>query len=76
MHGNRVDAQRYDAAFDAVVDGTEFITIPDAHLLFSGDFKRSGDGLRITGEDGKSVLISDYFKATGLRFCWHRTARR
>ena len=66
MHGNRIDALRDEFAFDAAVDGAEFITIPDAHLLFSGDFKRSGDNLKITGEDGKSVVISDYFKADRL----------
>jgi len=66
MHGNRIDAPQNGFAFDAAVDGSGFITIPDAHLLFSGDFKRFGDNLKITGEDGKSIVISDYFKADRL----------
>ena len=39
------------------------VTVLDAHLLFSGDYKRSGDSLKIVGPDGKSVIIQDYFKA-------------
>ena len=38
------------------------ITVPDAQLLFNGEFKRSGDDLKIVGDDGKSFLVSDYFK--------------
>jgi hypothetical protein len=46
---------------DVVLEPAESpITIPDA-LLF-GEFKRLGDNLKITGEDGKSVLVLDYFQ--------------
>src|SRR5688572_26941258 len=38
------------------------ITIPSAKLLFTGDFKRSGDDLKLTGDDGETFLVSDYFK--------------
>jgi len=51
MHGSLTDAQqRYDAAFDVIAEnaGGQSITVPDAHLLFSGDFKRSGDTLAFT----------------------------
>src|SRR6266480_6201093 len=38
----------------------DLITIPDAHLLFSGNFQRSGHDLILTG-DGKKVVVHDYF---------------
>ncbi|HYV30760.1 MAG TPA: hypothetical protein VEO53_06590, partial [Candidatus Binatia bacterium] len=38
----------------------DLITIPDAHLLFSGNFQRSGHDLILAG-DGKTVLVHDYF---------------
>jgi len=38
----------------------DLITIPDAHLLFSGNFKRSGHDLVLAG-DGKKVVVHDYF---------------
>ena len=41
-----------------VTDGS--ITIPDAHLLFSGEFKRQGFDLIIEG-GGKRALLPDYF---------------
>lgn len=41
---------------------TGAITIPDAHLLFSGQFKRLGESLKLVGDDGKSFLIAGYFK--------------
>ncbi|HTP93378.1 MAG TPA: hypothetical protein VMJ52_16660, partial [Xanthobacteraceae bacterium] len=37
------------------------IVIPDAHLLFHGDFKRSGVDL-ILSEDGRELVLHDYFK--------------
>jgi len=40
----------------------DFVTVPDAHLLFNGDFKRSGDDLKIIGDDGNAFVITDYFK--------------
>ncbi len=43
-------------------DIAAYVTVPDAHLLFSGEFKRVGtSGLKITGEDGRSFFIEDYF---------------
>lgn len=40
----------------------ETVTVPDAALLFNGEFKRAGDDLKIIGQDGKSFLVEDYFK--------------
>ena len=37
------------------------ITIPDAHLLFSGAFSRSGSDLVIHGDHGDSVVVTGYF---------------
>jgi len=37
------------------------IVIPDAHLLFTGDFKRSGVDLILTGDD-RELVLRDYFK--------------
>ncbi|MDT3685581.1 MAG: VCBS domain-containing protein [Pseudorhodoplanes sp.] len=71
LHGTRIasDESAFDfarpsqigVAGEASPDG--FVTVPDAHLLFNGDFQRSGPDLKIVGEDGKSFLIPDYFKA-------------
>lgn len=42
--------------------GTEYVTVPDAHLLFTGEFKRVGtNDLKIVGQDGESFFIADYF---------------
>jgi hypothetical protein len=41
-------------------------TIPDAELLFQGDFKHAGDDLRIVGPDGRTFVVHDYFKADKL----------
>jgi len=38
------------------------ITIPDAHLLFTADFKRKGSDLVLTGDDGHMILVTDYFR--------------
>jgi Peptidase M10 serralysin C terminal/FecR protein len=36
-------------------------TIPDAHLLFNAEFKRAGTDLILTGDDGKTATVHDYF---------------
>jgi hypothetical protein len=38
------------------------IIVPDAHLLFHGDFKRSGVDLILSGDD-REIVLHDYFKA-------------
>ena len=37
------------------------ITIPNAHLLFSGDFEKSGDDLIISDHEHR-VVVNDYFR--------------
>src|SRR5688572_28823915 len=67
MHGSFTDPRLLDDAADSVLlesNGTS-VAIPDS-LLFNGEFKRSGDSLKITGADGKSVYIVEYFKADQL----------
>jgi len=42
----------------------DYITVPDAHLLFNGAFKRVGTSdLNIVGDDGQSFFIPGYFDA-------------
>ena len=52
-----VNAQPHAAASES-----SFVTVPDAALLFNGEFKRAGSDLKIVGQDGESFLVSDYFK--------------
>ena len=37
------------------------IVVSDAHLLFHGDFKRSGVDLILSGDD-REIVLHDYFK--------------
>lgn len=37
------------------------VVVPDAHLLFTADFQRSGNDLILTGKDGQVVIIENYF---------------
>ncbi len=54
-HGHvHVDNVSTHAPSDAIV-------IPDAHLLFTGDFKRAGVDLVLSG-DGRELVLHDYFK--------------
>ena len=40
---------------------SESISIPDAELLFRGDFHRAGPDLVLTGQDGRHHIIPGYF---------------
>ncbi len=45
-------------------EASDSITVPDAHLLFTGEFKRVGTSdLKIVGSDGNSFFIENYFSA-------------
>jgi VCBS repeat-containing protein len=55
-------AAREGAAAIAVEPGSAVVTIPDAHFLFTADFKRKGPDLVLTGEDGRKILVPDYFR--------------
>ena len=37
------------------------VNIPDAELLFTGDFRREGPDLILTGHDGRRHIVPDYF---------------
>jgi fibronectin-binding autotransporter adhesin len=52
--GDSVSPHTTHAPADAII-------VPDAHLLFNGDFKRSGVDLILSADDQKLVL-HDYFK--------------
>jgi VCBS repeat-containing protein len=49
-----LDAPPAHAPADAII-------VPDAHILFNGDYKRSGTDL-ILSADGQELLLHDYFK--------------
>lgn len=52
-----LDAETFSAEVDSAA-----VTVPDAELLFRGEYQRVGSsGLKIVGEDGKSFFIADYF---------------
>lgn len=38
------------------------VTVPDATLLFTGDFSRSGTDLTLTGADGAKFVVAGYFE--------------
>jgi hypothetical protein len=38
------------------------LTIPDASLLFSAEFKRSGSDLVLVGSNGQKFIVFDYFR--------------
>jgi hypothetical protein len=59
--GESFDA-RDGAAAIAVEPGSAVVTIPDAHFLFTADFHRKGPDLVLTGEDGRKILVPDYFR--------------
>src|SRR5208282_5629504 len=40
---------------------SEYISVPDAELLFKGEFHRAGPDLVLTGHDGRHHLIPGYF---------------
>ncbi|MET0277218.1 MAG: VCBS domain-containing protein [Pseudorhodoplanes sp.] len=64
---NKLDTLVFDGAGPSTAPldpSLDHITVPDAHLLFNGEFKRVGtSGLKITGEDGKSFFIENYFSS-------------
>src|SRR5687768_8030394 len=53
-----------DAVRSVLNDGPDnaHLTVPDAHLLFNAEFKRTGSDLTLTGPDGQRVVVTDYFK--------------
>ena len=38
------------------------IIVPDAEFLFTANFKRAGFDLILTGDDGKRLVLADYFR--------------
>ncbi|MBL8907291.1 MAG: VCBS domain-containing protein [Rhizobiales bacterium] len=61
----KVDYAFGDASAAALLAQGGPVTVPDAHLLFTADFSRSGHDLLLTGEDGNTLLIVDYFGPNG-----------
>jgi hypothetical protein len=59
LHAFHTAATHLDAA------GADVIHVPDPELLFTGHFRHAGPDLVIAGDDGREILITDYF--TGAR---------
>jgi len=53
---------RDSVAVIPVQPDTASVTIPDAHLLFTAEFKRKRSDLVLTGDDGHKILVTDYFQ--------------
>jgi hypothetical protein len=53
---------RDSVAVIPVQPDTASVTIPDAHLLFTAEFKRKRSDLVLTGDDGHKILVPDYFR--------------
>ena len=41
------------------------VTVPDAHVMFAGNYAHQGTDLLITDHAGQSFLIADYFSDLG-----------
>ena len=48
-------------SYGAVQSAGTGVTVPDATLLFTGDFSRSGTDLILTGADGAKFVVTGYF---------------
>jgi hypothetical protein len=60
-HGAAAPARETHAIAHIHSDAPSLI-VPDAHLLFSADFKRSGSDLTLIGPNGQKFIIFDYFR--------------
>lgn len=49
-------------SYGAVQSTGTGVTVPDATLLFKGDFSRSGTDLVLTGPDGDKFVVAGYFE--------------
>ena len=57
----RFDSSSFESYGAAEAAGMD-ITVPDASLLFSGDFSRAGPDLILTGSDGAKFVVTGYFE--------------
>ncbi|HEY8336159.1 MAG TPA: hypothetical protein VIQ05_20405, partial [Tardiphaga sp.] len=58
LSGSSVDVQANSGGLEGAQHG---IVVPDAHLLFAGDYKRAGLDL-VLSKDGHDHVVHDYFK--------------
>lgn len=64
LHGNLIGRDESPISIQnhaSAGSAGDFVLIPDAQLLFHAEFKRVGNDLKLTGQDGKTFLVSDYF---------------
>ncbi len=60
-HFNSSDTGVSAATPSVTAGGADFVIVPDAQLLFTADFKKSGPDLVLTGHDGHRFVVYDYF---------------
>ncbi len=62
-HASATDGSdgRAGSVIQAETGRTDFVNIPDAGLLFTGDFRRHGPDLVLTGHDGRRHIVPNYF---------------
>ena len=49
------------ADMDVDAGSGDVVVIPDAAFLFNADFKKAGRDLLILGDDGRKIVVHDYF---------------
>src|SRR5262245_25416622 len=47
---------------DVAAGAANTVTIPDAHLMFSAEMTRVGLDLLLIGDDGRKVIVENYFR--------------
>ena len=45
---------------------SEYVSVPDADLLFRGDYHRAGPDLVLTGHDGRHHIVPGYFASKSM----------
>jgi len=50
-----------ESVFHLDASHPDYVSVPDAELLFTGDFRRAGPDLVLTGRDGRHHIVPEYF---------------
>jgi hypothetical protein len=56
----RFESESFES-YGAVEAAGTTVTVPDAHLLFKGDYSRAGSDLILTGEGSAKFVVTGYF---------------
>src|SRR5262245_58218860 len=57
----KAEYSSYALSTPSVPADSDAVSIPDAHLLFSGQFSRTAHDLILTDADGSQFIVSGYF---------------